>query len=101
MNQASETENVDLKLSAALIQGHLFERAIGAVARVIDEHVYPSGFLQNGLHGGCHRGVISDIQRQQTCTGKSQWLHPVHASRPSIDDVPGCQQAFHRFLPDA
>ena len=101
LGQAGQAEDVDLELAARLGQRHILDRAVGAVAGVVDEHVDPAGLGDDPLDERRERGVVGDVDAGDLDAGLGQRGHPVHAPGGGVDAVPELPQVPGGGLADA
>ena len=87
LGEPGGAEDVDLELVAGLGQGHVFERAVGAVAGVVDQHVDAAFFGEDLLDPGLHRLVVGDVHRQRADTGRGEVLHPLYPPSRGVGRV--------------
>lgn len=101
LDQPHRPKHIDLELGAGFLHRHILDRAVGAVARVVDKHVEPVLLGDNGRNTRLHRCIIRHIHRQNTDAAAFQMLHPVDPARGGIDRMALLAQAKRGGLSDA
>jgi hypothetical protein len=61
---ADHAEEVDVQDPAPLLERVVLDRALGADAGVVDQHVQAAPALGHGGHGGADRGVVGHVGDQ-------------------------------------
>ena len=87
LGQPGGAEDVDLELVAGFVQGHVFQRAVGAVAGVVDQDVDAACLGEDLLDTGLHGCVVGDVHRQGADAGLGEVLHPFDAPGGGVDRV--------------
>ena len=83
----SWAEEVHLELAACLVDGHIFNSAVGAVARIVDEHVNAAFYINNLLHGGFHGGLIGDVHAERFHALGGELFNLLNAAGGTVDGV--------------
>ena len=95
------TSSVDLELSTDLVNGDLLDRAIGAVAGVVDQQVYTLFLLQNSYDSLLNGCGISQVHLQDRHPLVDQWLQSFDSSPYRIHPVSMFGEHPSGFIPDA
>jgi hypothetical protein len=86
-DQTDRAEDVDIELGTRLLERHILDRTIRAVASVVDQHVDASGHGNDAVDASLHRSVVGHVQGQDIDSGLCKITHPIHASRGRIHGV--------------
>ena len=100
LDQPGQAEDVDLELAPRLVDRDVLDRAVRAVAGVVDQHVEPrpcSPRIRSMPAG--HRGVVGDVHRERGDAGLRQRLHPVDPARHGVRREAGAPAAAARSAP--
>ena len=87
LGEARQTEEVHLELAACLVDRHIFNSAVGAVARVVDEHVNAAFCINNLLHGGFHGGLIGNVNAERFHALGGELFNLLNAAGGTVDGV--------------
>ena len=101
LGEATQAEDVDLELTAGLVDRDVLDGPVGAVAGVVDQDVDAAGLLQDAVHAGGHRGVVGHVHGQRADTVGGQGLEAVGAAGRTVDDVAQRLEFASSVLADA
>ena len=87
LGEAREAEEVHLELAACLVNGDIFNGAVGSVARVVDEHVNAAFCVNDLLYGGFHGFFIGNVQAERFYTLGGELFNLLNAAGGTVDGV--------------
>ena len=87
LGEAREAKEVHLKLVACLVDGDVFNSSVGAVARVVDEHVNAAFSVNNLLHGGFHGDLIGNVHAECLHALRGELFNLLNAAGGTVDGV--------------
>ena len=99
--EPGQAEHVDLELAPGLVDRDVLDRAVRAVAGVVDEYVDPAGLADHPLDARHHRGVVGDVHGERVHAGRLQGGHPLEATRDGVHLEAGLVQTEGGLLADA
>ena len=97
----AETEDVDLELPPRLIDRHVLDGTVGAVARVVDEGVDPPLLGEDAVDAGDHRRVVGDVHRERRDAARLERRHPLDPAGDGIHRPSGRDEMDGDGLADA
>jgi hypothetical protein len=100
LDQPRQAEEVDLELSTCDVDRDVLDRAVRAVAGVVDEHVEATVLREDAFDAGRHRVLVGDVHRERRDAGLLDPLHPVDPAGHGVRREAGLEQADRRPLPD-
>ena len=101
LRQAHRAEHVDVELAARLVERHVLDGAVGAIAGVVDQDVDAAGLGDDLLDTGAHGVVVGDVHRQRPDAAARELLEALGAARGAVDGVAELVQLQGGDLADA
>ena len=87
LGEAREAKEVHLELVACLVDGDVFNGAVGSVAGVVDEHVNATFCINNLLYGGFHGRLIGNVQTERFHALGGKLFNLLNAAGGTVDGV--------------
>ena len=87
LGEAREAEEVHLELAACLVDGDVFNGAVGSVACIVNEHVNATFCLNNLLYGGFHGCFIGNVQAERFHAFGGELFNLLNAAGGTVDGV--------------
>jgi hypothetical protein len=89
LGQPSRAEDVDLELVASLVHRDVLNRAVGAVAGVVHEHVNATRVGNDLFDSGLQRGVVGDVHGDGVDARLGEVVRALDAAGGGVDGVAG------------
>jgi hypothetical protein len=96
-----QPEHIRVELAADLIHRHRLDRAILAVAGVVDENADRALLLRDGLYSLSHRPLVGDVEREQLGALGFEHRHRIRVARGCIDIPAAVGEELRRGVADA
>ena len=77
LGQPRQAEDVDLELAAGLVDRHVLDRTVGAVARVVHQYVDPPALVDDPLDAAHHGRVVGDVHPEDVTPCRARRGHPL------------------------
>ena len=87
LGEARQAEEVHLELAARLVDGDVFNSAVGSVARVVDEHVNATFGINDLLYGGFHGCLIGNVHAERSHALGGELFNLLNAAGGTVDGV--------------
>lgn len=98
--EGGEAEDVDVELAAGLLERHVLDGAVGAVAGVVDEDVDAAGLGQDRLDGGADGVLIGEVEGERAQTVLREGGEAVGAPGGAVQDGVPAGEALVALLRD-
>ena len=85
LNEPGQAEDVHLELAARLAQRHVFDRAVGAVAGVVDQHVDPPGRGDDLLDAVGDGRLVGEIHPEDPHAELAELTHRLQTPRDGVN----------------
>ena len=89
LDQPGGAEQVHVELAAGLVQRHVLDGSVGAVAGVVDQDVDAAGLGEDLLDAQRGRFLVGDVHGERSDAALAQVGHPVGAAGHAVDDETG------------
>jgi hypothetical protein len=102
-NQLAEPrqpEHIDLELPPPFVERHVFQRAVGAVAGIVDQDVDASRLVLDRVHRGDDRNIVRQVELEQSGAGGGEAGHAVEASGARENTIAGGKERAGRGFAD-